>query len=203
MLGEHKHALCAGSSRRGRHLTQHYQRGITVVASFPDRPITATAEGASPSCSFCRKGPGRLEELIEGPALPGGMRVYICEECVERCSSIFEHRRLFGGTGEDAEAILQRVKEETDQRLSLLTSLEEDVIRLRHGLGDGFTYGPNKVGERIWASRRSEWPRLSRERWKNSRERTRGVKQRDAAKRNVPSMWCIRQDSCQRRCCFL
>jgi hypothetical protein len=119
------------------------------MASFPVRRIAAASQGASLVCSFCRKGPGELEELIEGPALPGGVRVCICKECVDRCWSIFLNRKLFGGTEEEAEAILRRLHEETEQRLSLLTSLEEDVLRLRHGLSDGFTCGLDEVGEKL------------------------------------------------------
>jgi len=124
--------------------------------------------------------------LIEGSALPGGMPAHICQECVEFCSSIFQHRKMFGGAeehtasqgnpffaAEKAQArqaaaersfedtcdaagdILRRLmehrpallEEKIDQSLSFLTSLEEDIIRLRRGLTDGHTYSLEQVGE--------------------------------------------------------
>ena len=44
-----------------------------------------------------QEGTRNSRSLIAGPALPGGTPAYICQECVELCSSIFQHRKVFGG----------------------------------------------------------------------------------------------------------
>jgi DNA-directed RNA polymerase sigma subunit (sigma70/sigma32) len=119
------------------------------------------------------------------------MRAYICQECVELCSSIFQHQKMFGGAEEHAASqfnpffaadeaqamqaaagsseasfedtcdaaadILGRVMEQRralleatiDQSPSILTSLEDDIIRLRWGLTDGYTYSLEQVAEKI------------------------------------------------------
>jgi hypothetical protein len=132
------------------------------------------------------KEPAAVGALIEGPAVPGGMPAYICQECVEFCWSIFQHRKMIGGAEEHAasqsnpffaaeqsqasQAAVERsfedtcdaaadilrklveqgralLEEQIDQSLSSLTSLEEDIIRLRRGLTDGYTYSLEQVGE--------------------------------------------------------
>ena len=156
------------------------------MTSSGDRQIAAGAEGHLVCCSFCKKEPATVGVLIEGSALPGGTPAYICQECVEFCSSIFQHRKMFGGAPEHAASqsnpffaaekaqarqpaversfkdtcdaasdILRRLmehrqallEEKIDQSRSILTSLEEDVIRLRRGLTDGHTYSLEQVGE--------------------------------------------------------
>ena len=156
------------------------------MTSSGDRQIAAGAEGHLVCCSFCKKEPATVGVLIEGSVLPGGTRAYICQECVEFCSSIFQHRKMFGGAEEHAASqsnpffaaekaqarqaaversfedtcdaaadILRRLmehrpallEEKIDQSLSILTSLEEDIIRLRRGLTDGHTYSLEQVGE--------------------------------------------------------
>jgi hypothetical protein len=71
--------------------------------------------------------------LIEGPVLPGGTPAYIRQECVELSSSIFEHRKMFGGAEEQTDesissAATQRLLEEKiDQTLSILTGSVRDI----------------------------------------------------------------------------
>jgi ClpX C4-type zinc finger/Sigma-70, region 4 len=162
------------------------QKDIRTLTSSGDRQIATGAEGHLVCCSFCKKEPATVGVLIEGSALPGGTPAYICQECVEFCSSIFQHRKMFGGAEEHAASqsnpffaaekaqarqaaaersfedtcdaaadILRRLmehrrallEEKIDQSLSILTSLEEDIIRLRRGLTDGHTYSLEQVGE--------------------------------------------------------
>jgi hypothetical protein len=123
------------------------------VADSTDRHLTVVAEGRSVSCSFCGKAPANVGDLIEGPALPGGRPVYICRDCVELCSSILEHERIHGHPEEQDDESIQcestrgMLTEKIAQKLSILTSIEEYVIRLRHGLTDGYSYTLNEVGE--------------------------------------------------------
>jgi hypothetical protein len=158
------------------------------LTSSGDRQIAAGAEGHAVCCSFCKKEPATVGVLIEGWALPGSTPAYICQECVEFCSSIFQHRKMFGGAEEHAvsqsnpffaaekaqsrQAAVERSFEDTcdaaadilrrlmehpraqlekkiDQSLSILTSLEDDIIRLRRGLTDRHTYSLEQVGEKM------------------------------------------------------
>jgi RNA polymerase primary sigma factor len=115
------------------------------------------------------------------------MSAYICQECVELCSSIFQHQKMLGDAAEhaasqfnpycdadEAEAeqaaadpfkpsfedtcdaateILRRLMEQKrallDASPSILTSLEDDIIRLRWGLIDGYDYRLEQVGEKF------------------------------------------------------
>jgi RNA polymerase sigma factor (sigma-70 family) len=123
------------------------------LANSDDGQLTLGAEGDSVCCSFCTKETATVGELIEGPVLTGGTRAYICQECVELCSSIFGHRKLFGGDEEQADGCItsaatkRLLEEKIDQALSILTSLEDDIIRLRYGLTHGYSYSLNEVGE--------------------------------------------------------
>ncbi|MGO9907756.1 MAG: ClpX C4-type zinc finger protein [Solirubrobacteraceae bacterium] len=74
------------------------------MTSSSDPRITAGAQKHSVCCSFCGKEPAIVGELIEGPDLPGGTAACICQECVELCSSIFEHRKMMGGAREQTRA---------------------------------------------------------------------------------------------------
>jgi DNA-directed RNA polymerase sigma subunit (sigma70/sigma32) len=73
---------------------------------------------------------------------------YICRECVELCASIFEGRKFFEDD-EELERIAQRLKPKLEEYLSILTSLEYDVIQLRNGLLDGITYSPDEIAEKL------------------------------------------------------
>jgi hypothetical protein len=132
-----------------------YGEGSRAVANCDDKQLTVGAGGHSVCCSFCRKEPVKVGELIEGPALPSGTTAYICQECVELCSSIFEHRKMLGRAEEQTDgsivsATTQRMLEEKiDQNLSSLTSPEDDIIRLRYGLTDGYVYTLDEVGEKM------------------------------------------------------
>jgi DNA-binding CsgD family transcriptional regulator len=165
-----------------------YQKEIRALTNSDDRQIAVGAERQSVCCSFCKKEPATVGVLIEGPALPGGTPAFICQECVELCSSIFQHRKSFGGAEEHAASqsnpffgaekaqarqgaversfedtcdaaadILRRLMEQRrnlmaekiDHSPSTLTSLEDDILRLRRGLTDGRTYSLEQVGEKM------------------------------------------------------
>jgi hypothetical protein len=125
------------------------------MANSTDRQLTVSAEGHPVSCSFCRKETAEVGELIEGPALPRGTPAYICRECVELCSSIIEHRKIFGGADEQTDesitdaATQTLLEEKINQKLSILTSLEDDIIRLRYGLAAGYAHTLHEVGEKV------------------------------------------------------
>jgi RNA polymerase primary sigma factor len=101
------------------------------------------------------KGPETVGELIEGPALAGRTPANICRKCLELCSSILEHQQMLGGTENQADestisaATRKLLQEKINERLSVLTRLEEDIIRLRYGLIDGYTYSHAEVGEKL------------------------------------------------------
>jgi hypothetical protein len=113
-----------------------------------EREVAANTEGYPVCCSFCRKDPARVGELIESPVLPGGTPAYICRECVELCLSIFEQAEHFGGAEKQA-AVTPMLQAKIDQQLSILSSLEEDIIKLRYGLGDGYSYSFEEIGEKL------------------------------------------------------
>jgi RNA polymerase primary sigma factor len=62
---------------------------------------------------------------------------------------------MLGGAKEQTDentisAVTQTLLEEKiDENLSILTSLEDDIIRLRYGLTDGYAYTLNEVGEKM------------------------------------------------------
>jgi RNA polymerase sigma factor (sigma-70 family) len=111
-----------------------------------DRQITPCTEGLSLRCSFCNKGPATIGDLIERPAWPGCIPAYICADCVELCAYLLEQRRTLAGGEQKPDqseinaATPKMLEEKIKQTLSVLTSLESDVIKLRYGLGDGYTY---------------------------------------------------------------
>jgi DNA-directed RNA polymerase specialized sigma24 family protein len=111
-----------------------------------DRQSTTGTDGRSVCCSFCRKEPEIVGELIEGSAGPDRAPAYICADCVELCAHILEHQSTVGSTDQEpdhdeiAAAHRKLVKEKVDQALSALTSLERAVIELRYGLSNGYTY---------------------------------------------------------------
>ena len=80
-------------------------------------------------CSFCHKSSQDVGKVVEGPG-----NVYICEECVELCRSIFKKERLrHYPDGEEAveanerkkaiekiETCLRRIKEAQQEAMQLL-----------------------------------------------------------------------------------
>src|SRR3954454_24151128 len=92
-------------------------REVRAMMSSGVRQITAGAEGDSVCCSFCKKGPETVGVLIEGPVLLCGTPAYICQECVELCTSIFQRRRMSGAATNQSDestmnAATQRLLEE-------------------------------------------------------------------------------------------
>jgi RNA polymerase sigma factor (sigma-70 family) len=105
----------------------------------------------SACCSFCGKGSSDEESLIEGPDRDGFGAAYICQDCVELCSEIFERRKQEHRLGEfEWTADLVQWVEEV---LEPLSDQEREVVRLRYGLTDGYTYTLKEVGQRFGITR--------------------------------------------------
>jgi RNA polymerase primary sigma factor len=66
---------------------------------------------------------------------------------------MIEQRRIFGRSENEPdqnEAIdRSALKEKIDQALAILDDRESEVVKLRYGLSDGFTYTPDEIGERF------------------------------------------------------
>lgn len=62
------------------------------MLSPSDRQSTPIDEGQVVSCSFCKRDRAIVGKLTEGPTQPDGTPIYICQGCLERCSSILEQR---------------------------------------------------------------------------------------------------------------
>jgi RNA polymerase sigma factor (sigma-70 family) len=110
-------------------------------------------EGLSARCSFCLKSSRDADTLIEGPNRSELGAVYICLECVELGAAIFESRKQTSLATDDEPVgspidmtTRNPLEEKIDQVLTSLTVLEREIIKLRYGLGDGYTYTLEEVG---------------------------------------------------------
>jgi hypothetical protein len=145
----------AGTLRGESGIRLRYWEETRTMATLGDRQFTSGTNRHSARCSFCNKWPVKDDELIEGPWLPGRTVAYICRECVELCSSIFEHRKMLGGAeGLTDQSIInpstrKMLEEKIDQSLSTLTGLESEIIRLRYGLTDGCVHSCEEIGHRL------------------------------------------------------
>ncbi len=116
-----------------------------------DRQFTPGTEERLERCSFCNMGPEAVGELVEGPAQPGSTPACICRDCAELCVSILEHRKTLGGAAQERDrspidaATQEALKEKIDQALSVLGSLEREIITLRYGLSNGYTHTLDEV----------------------------------------------------------
>jgi RNA polymerase sigma factor (sigma-70 family) len=121
-----------------------------------DRESVDAAERRSPRCSFCLKDWRDAGTLVEGPKRAELGAVYICRDCVEFCASIFEveKQRSLTPQGKTAEgpidaATREMLKAQVDQILKPLTDREREIIKLRNGLHDGYTYTVEEVGRML------------------------------------------------------
>jgi RNA polymerase sigma factor (sigma-70 family) len=124
-------------------------------------------ERRSSRCSFCLKSWNDVGPLVEGPKREGFGRVCICRECVELCVTILdvEKRKRLAPQSEDSyfddfieaeaaespinAATQEMLKEKIDQGLKTLIDREREIVKLRYGLGDGYTYTLEEVGRRL------------------------------------------------------
>ena len=127
------------------------EEGVTAMPGSEDQ-CTPDSEDQCARCSFCNKGEDEVGELVEGPTWLGRIPACICADCVELCAAILEHRRMLRDAGQDPDASQKMVAEKIDQILSVLTSLQSQVIRLRYGLSDGFTHSLDEVAGRLGIS---------------------------------------------------
>jgi DNA-directed RNA polymerase specialized sigma24 family protein len=94
-----------------------------------DRQFTPGTEGRSARCVLCHGEQETVIEPIEEPAPPGTtLDDFICDHCFE-------------GLKKDGEIL--------DRLLSILTSLEREVINLRYGRYDRCYYSFDEIGERL------------------------------------------------------
>ncbi len=114
---------------------------------------TPGTDGQAVRCSFCKKGSQEVAELIAGPAGLGCAPAYICEGCIELCAYMLEQKRTWGGDSpapDQSDMNTQKVlSEKIDQALSILDHLESEVIKLRHGLSDAYTYTVDEIAEQF------------------------------------------------------
>jgi RNA polymerase sigma factor (sigma-70 family) len=112
-----------------------------------DQEFRRSVEKSPPRCSFCNKVPGDGTPLIEGPFVEGSHQVSICGDCVGLCSAIIELQRGRGGAdqGPIDETTQAMLGEKIDRVLDVLSAREREVIKLRYGLADGYTYTLDEV----------------------------------------------------------
>jgi len=118
-----------------------------------DHESEDAAERRSARCSFCLKTWRDVGPLVEGPKHEEFGAVYICHDCVELCAMILdvEKQRSLAPQGETDESLInaatqEMLKDKIDQVLETLTDREREIIKLRYGLGDGYTYTLEEVG---------------------------------------------------------
>ena len=95
-----------------------------------------TADLGSPKtlyCSFCGKSQHDVRKLIAGPL------VYICDECVQRCTNVVKD--------EDT------LRETTTRASVSLTPREERVLRMRFGIGMNTDHTLEEVGKQFSVAR--------------------------------------------------
>jgi RNA polymerase sigma factor (sigma-70 family) len=124
------------------------------------------AERPSLRCSFCLENSSDVGSLLKGPWRGEASAAYICRACVERCALTFdaqEEEMAVIGESEDSyfgefiedeaaespinAATQEMLKEKIDQVLKTLTHREREIIKLRYGLGDGYTYTVEEIAQ--------------------------------------------------------
>ena len=112
-----------------------------------DHESEGAAERPSARCSFCQKDSSEVGTLVEGPSRDELGAVYICRDCVELCASIFEQekQRSLAPQDETAASDAMSVQQKIDEVLGTLSDTEREVVKLRYGLGDGYTYTVEEV----------------------------------------------------------
>jgi RNA polymerase sigma factor (sigma-70 family) len=115
---------------------------------------------ASERCSFCLQSPSDAGTLLEGPERGELGRAYICRNCVELCASIFESREQEASANEigDPESPIDAATQEVltekiDHALQTLTAREREIIKMRYGLSDGYTYTLEEVARTFEVTR--------------------------------------------------
>jgi RNA polymerase sigma factor (sigma-70 family) len=116
-----------------------------------DREPEGTDERRSSRCSFCLKSWKDVSPLVEGPVRGEFGRAYICHECVELRASILdiEKQRGLANQGETAASQFNSIAQPIDEVLKTLTNTQREVVKLRYGLGDGYTYTVEEVAQSL------------------------------------------------------
>jgi hypothetical protein len=106
-------------------------------------------------CSFCLKREDEVSKLIDGQG-----RIFICDECVDRCVGIIEARPA-------PKAPIPAERRGSEQILELLSSIEETIRGKSNQLqgavdilrGRGVSWA--EIGEQLNISRQTAWERFS------------------------------------------
>ncbi len=108
----------------------------------------AAGDPSARFCSFCKKSEAEVGSLIEGPGIEGASPVFICAACVDLCSSILqqeEHQAATSvGQPSDSRAA-EATSRQVDNALSNLDDLEFQIVELRYGLADGYSYSHEEL----------------------------------------------------------
>ena len=111
-------------------------------------------EPPSARCSFCYRDLRDVGTFVEGPNRDGSGPVYICDDCVELGALILEDekQRALALQGDNDESAIntntqEMLREKINAVLQTLTEREREIVNLRYGLADGYTYTVEEVGQ--------------------------------------------------------
>jgi DNA-directed RNA polymerase specialized sigma subunit len=100
-------------------------------------------------CSFCNRSETEVGRLIEGPGIEGALPSFICEACVDLCSSILQREQHKTAAGDenldDPAAAAEAVSRQIANVVNILDDLEFRIIELRYGLADGYSYSHEEI----------------------------------------------------------
>jgi uncharacterized protein YuzB (UPF0349 family) len=127
------------------------------MGSHENKRLDQQEERRAARCSFCRKGSNDAGTLIESPP-SDGIIAYICKSCCGICMELF----LTYGATLDMDNILEyflysndiglesdKLKPTTDKWLATLANMESEIVKLRHGLTDGYEHSCEEIGKRF------------------------------------------------------
>jgi hypothetical protein len=108
----------------------------------------AAGDPSARFCSFCKKSEAEVGSLIEGPGIEGASPVFICAACVDLCSSILQqdgHKTADSAVERPDPVDAEGLTHERDNALSNLDDLEFEIVELRYGLADGYSYSHEEL----------------------------------------------------------
>jgi Sigma-70, region 4/ClpX C4-type zinc finger len=105
-----------------------------------------------PRCCYCNSSLAKTVQWLEGPKFAGAPPAYICSDCAELCSAILrmQKQRLSGSVGEpDERPASDLLRRKIEQVLAPLADIERQIIKLRNGLEDGYSYSADEISGRL------------------------------------------------------
>jgi hypothetical protein len=114
-------------------------------------------------CSFCRKGSNEVGALVESLTCYGSIS-YICKSCCKLCIDLLSDYEKELNSNKDliisymmayflySDAIdleSEKLKPIIYKWLSSLPRIESEIVKLRHGLTDGYVYSCEEIGKRF------------------------------------------------------